>query len=82
MQEIVESKMGSFNTLDANFTKLFKLKKQSKLFIEWSFGLKNIFDVQSVATTGISGGVHSGSTNSLPVGWGRSIFSSLKFRFN
>ena len=80
--EIVESKMSGFNTLDANITKLFKLKKQSKLFIEWSFGLKNIFDVQSVATTGISGGVHSGSTNSLPVGWGRSIFSSLKFRFN
>ena len=80
--EIVESRMGSFNTLDANITKLFKNKKQNKLFIEWSFGLKNIFDVQSVATTGISGGVHSGSTNSLPVGWGRSIFSSLKFRFN
>ena len=80
--EIVESKMGSFSTLDANITKLFDIQKDHKLFVEWSFGLKNILDIQTVSTTGISGGVHSGSTSSLPVGWGRTIFSSLKFRFN
>ena len=74
--------MGSFSTLDANITKLFNIQKDHKLFVEWSFGLKNILDVQTVATTGISGGVHSASTSSLPIGWGRTIFSSLKFRFN
>ena len=80
--EVMESTMDGFNTLDANITKIFDSKKANKFLIEWSVGFKNIFDVKSVNSTGNSGGVHAESSSSLPVSWGRSIFSSLKIKFN
>ena len=83
-EEITESTMASFNMFDANITKTFNKKDvfADKFVVEWSIGLKNIFDVQSVASTGNSGGVHSVAANSLPVSWGRSVFSSFKIKFN
>ena len=80
--EVLESTMDGFNTLDANITKTFNSESAKKYLIEWSIGFKNIFDVQSVNSSGSSGGVHAESSSSLPVSWGRSIFSSIKIKFN
>jgi len=79
---VMESTMNGFNTLDANITKTFNNESAKKYLIEWSIGFKNIFDVQSVNSTGSSGGVHAESSSSLPVSWGRTIFSSLKIKIN
>jgi outer membrane receptor for ferrienterochelin and colicins len=40
-------------------------------------GIKNVFDVTNISTVN-DGGVHSGSSNSLAVGTGRSLFFNLK----
>jgi len=79
--EIIESTMGSFNTMDANIAKTFN-NIQNKFSIEWIFGLKNLFDVQNVNSSGSSSGVHTQSSNSAPVSWGRSVFSTIKIKFN
>lgn len=42
-------------------------------------GGRNLFDVQNLGSTG-TGGVHSGG-GAVPMAWGRSLFSSLKWTF-
>ena len=74
--EILESIIDDYHHLDFNITKGFKEKK-----IFWTIGAKNIFNVQSVNTTS-SSGVHSSNLNSIPISWGRSFFTSLKFKLN
>jgi outer membrane receptor for ferrienterochelin and colicins len=74
--EILESIIDDYHHLDFNLTRDFK---QEKIF--WTIGAKNLFDVQSVNTTS-SSGVHSTNVNSKPVNWGRSFFTSLKFKLN
>ena len=44
-------------------------------------GVKNIFDVNNVRTTGSSGGVHSSSGSSRPVRWGRTFFMDVSYNF-
>ena len=74
--EILESIIDDYHHLDFNLTRDFKQKK-----IFWTIGAKNLFDVQSVNTTS-SSGVHSTNVNSKPINWGRSFFTSLKFKLN
>jgi outer membrane receptor for ferrienterochelin and colicins len=57
-------------------------KKFWKERIVWSVGAKNLLNVQQVNSNASSGGVHSSSSTSVPVAWGRSVFTSLSFRFN
>lgn len=44
-------------------------------------GAKNLFNITTVESGGVGGGVHSGGSASQPVGWGRSYFVKLGFRF-
>ncbi|MCF8309604.1 MAG: TonB-dependent receptor [Bacteroidales bacterium] len=44
-------------------------------------GVKNIFDVNNIRTTGTSGGVHSESGGSRPVRWGRTFFMDVSYNF-
>ena len=74
--EVLESIIDDYHHLDFNITWGFKEKK-----IFWTIGAKNIFNVQSVNTTS-SSGVHSSNLNSIPISWGRSFFTSLKFKLN
>lgn len=74
--EILESIIDDYHHLDFNITRGFKEKK-----IFWTIGAKNIFNVQSVSTTS-SSGIHSSNLNSIPISWGRSFFTSLKFKLN
>ena len=71
--DISQSIINDYHNFDFNITKNFKNEK-----ILWTIGAKNIFNVQSV-TSNISGGVHSNSSSSIPINWGRSLFTSLKF---
>ena len=68
----------SYHNLDASVGKDFWNKQ-----LALSVGLKNIFDNKEIQGQGLStGGAHgSGSTSSL-VGWGRTVFVSLKFNFS
>ncbi len=47
--------------------------------INWTFGVKNLLDVQNIATANSSGGIHSSGGSSVPVAWGRSFFTSIRF---
>ncbi|MCF8232589.1 MAG: TonB-dependent receptor [Bacteroidales bacterium] len=44
-------------------------------------GVKNIFDVNNIRTTGTTDGVHSGSGSSRPVRWGRTFFMDVSYNF-
>lgn len=57
-------------------------KKFWKDRIVWSVGAKNLLNVQQVNSNASGGGAHSAGGSSVPVAWGRSVFTSLSFRFN
>jgi outer membrane receptor for ferrienterochelin and colicins len=61
-----------FSLLDASFNKRFWSGR-----IWLNGGVRNIFDVQRVGLIGGGGGVHSGGSDGLAVGVGRSFFLSL-----
>ncbi len=54
-------------------------KKLYKNKIELSLGCKNMLDVQNINVIGVSSGIHQGSSNSTSIGYGRSIFTSIKY---
>ena len=64
-----------FHTLDVTYTKDFKKKGTSI-----SIGGKNLLNVQNIGVSGgaSSGAAHSESSNFIAMGWGRSLFTSLK----
>ena len=72
---VTESILESFSMLDANVSKSF-----SDNSIQWTIGFKNLLDVQSLANAGPSG-VHSSASGQVPMSWGRSFFTALKFKF-
>ena len=74
-EEIIESEVGSYQLFDLIMRKTFLSGK-----INFSFGLKNIFDVQDISSFSAAG-VHSSSSNSQSVAYGRTFFTSLNFKF-
>ena len=74
--------LDSYNTLDINMSRWFW-----KRMINVQIGAKNLFDVTNITTRAAgggsgSGGVHTGGTGSQPVGWGRTFFIRVQFKFN
>lgn len=65
-----------YHTLDLTITKNFDQKG-----VSWSFGGKNLMNVQNVGvTSGASGGgAHSSVGNAIAMNWGRSIFMSINY---
>ncbi|WP_088656164.1 TonB-dependent receptor [Geofilum rhodophaeum] len=49
-------------------------------FLNWQFGVKNLFDVTSIRNTSMLSGGHS-SSGPMPLGFGRSWFTGLYFNF-
>ncbi len=74
--DVSESFLASYSMLDANISKSFNEKS-----IQLTLGVKNILNVQSVNNAGPSG-VHSTGAGQVPMSWGRSIFTSIKYNFN
>ena len=73
-QEIIESEVGSYQLFDLIARKTFLSGK-----INFSIGLKNIFDIQNISSFSAAG-VHSTSSNSQSVAYGRTFFTSLNFK--
>ncbi len=68
--------MDPYSSLDVSLNKSF-FKKNLML----SFGGKNLFNVTSIPKSGAGLGAHSGSDSSSPVGWGRTFFIGLSYKF-
>ena len=72
-EQIIESEIESYQILDISLRKLFLSGK-----VSFSFGIKNLFDVQDITSFSVSG-THSSSSNSQSIAYGRTFFSALKF---
>lgn len=68
--------VADYHLLDVTVSKKFWKER-----IVWSVGAKNLLNVQQVNSNASSGGAHSGTASSVPVAWGRSVFTSVSFRF-
>jgi outer membrane receptor for ferrienterochelin and colicins len=66
-----------YNTMDFTASKGFWNSR-----IRLSAGVKNIFNVTTIPSTGGTGGAHSGGDGGTNVGWGRTLFLKLSFQFN
>lgn len=66
--------IGAYNLLDITLARSFWKNR-----ITLMMGVKNVTDVVNVETAGNAGGAHSIGASSVPVGWGRSYFASLRF---
>lgn len=76
-EDLTEYKISDYHNMDFNISKYFFDKK-----VDISFGIKNLFDVTNIQTTGQNvGGVHSGSSSSLPMNWGRTYFLRLTYNY-
>ncbi len=77
--EIVETQVADYQTLDLSVTKHL-LKNRSHLTI----GCKNLFDIQDITTSGAigSGSAHTSNIGSVTVNWGRTLFTSLKINLD
>ncbi|OGU56365.1 MAG: hypothetical protein A2X64_11000 [Ignavibacteria bacterium GWF2_33_9] len=76
--EIVLYTMSDYSIMDLSLTwSLFDNK------LQWQIGAKNLFDVKTI-TQSVStyAGTHISGASILPVGWGRTIFSTLKINFD
>lgn len=70
-----EMNIDSYHLLDISLAKSF-FDNQLNITI----GAKNLIDVTNVLNSGASGGgAHNSGTGSMPVAWGRTFFTSLKF---
>ena len=47
--------------------------------VYWTIGIKNLLDVQNISTAGTAGSIHNNVNNIVPISWGRSFFTSVKF---
>ena len=72
-----EGYIDSYHTLNVSTTKDF-FKKRLTLTI----GGKNLFNYTSIYATVVSTGAHTSGGNSIPVGWGRTFFVKLTYKFN
>jgi len=74
--EIVEGYLGAYNTMDISAMKPFLNRS-----LNVTVGVKNLFDVTYIPSTGSSGEAHSGGSSAYPAGWGRTFFLSLSYKF-
>lgn len=75
--EVTLREVADYHLLDITVSKKFWKDR-----IVWSVGAKNLLNVQQVESGGGGGGVHSSGAGTVPVAWGRSVFTSLAFRFS
>ncbi len=72
--KLSEFTIDSYNMMDASLSREFLDKK-----LNLQLGVRNLFDVRNVNNGGgASGGVHSSGSNFMTVGYGRTLFTSLK----
>ena len=67
----------AYSLLDVSLSKNFWKNR-----IQLTVGGKNLAGVENVRTEGVTVLGHTGNTNSVPVGWGRTFFTSLVLHFS
>ncbi|MBK6963243.1 MAG: TonB-dependent receptor [Bacteroidales bacterium] len=72
--ELAEGYMDAYHNMDLTVLKTFMQKRLSV-----NAGIRNLFDVTNVTSSGSTGGVHSGEGSNVPVAWGRTFFLKLSF---
>jgi outer membrane receptor for ferrienterochelin and colicins len=73
---VFEGYVSAYNSMDFTMQKSFF---KNRLTI--GTGVKNIFDNTTIPAVG-EGGVHTGGSNSTPIGWGRTVFLQAAVNFN
>ncbi len=68
---IIQTSLAYYHTMDATISK--KILK----YFDLTIGCKNLFNVKNLSSTAITGGVHSSSSNSVPLSTGRNYFIKL-----
>ena len=69
---LVENTNDSYHSLDASINKDF-----TKYGMQLSLGVKNLFNVTSISRLVSNSSMHSSTSNSLNVGYGRSFFATI-----
>jgi outer membrane receptor for ferrienterochelin and colicins len=69
---VSESRIAAYDLLDFNLNRRFATER-----VHIGVGVKNIFNVTSIAVSGSSGGTHNLSTGTAPISWGRTFFINL-----
>lgn len=72
---LLETEISGYQMLDATITKPLWNNR-----IVLTFGGKNLLNVKNINTTASSGGVHQSGAGSMPVAWGRTLFTSLQIK--
>ncbi|WNJ20544.1 TonB-dependent receptor [Pontibacter sp. G13] len=75
--EVEITEAADYHMLDVTCTKPFWGNR-----ITWTFGGKNLLDVQNITSNAPSGGAHSGGGGSIPVSWGRTLFTQLSLQIS
>jgi len=75
--QVKEGYVDEYHTLDVTIKRNF-----FKDMIQLTLGGKNLFDNKNIISLGNTGGVHSTSDGTVPVGWGRTWFAGLTCYFN
>lgn len=77
-EDLTKLVIESYQNLDLNLSKYLFDKK-----LKISLGIKNLFDVTNVLSTGSAGGsIHDSNSGSLPMNWGRTYFIDLNYNYN
>ncbi|AOW20185.1 TonB-dependent receptor plug domain-containing protein [Urechidicola croceus] len=74
---LVRGKQNGYSWLDASIKKSFLNKA-----LQTTFGVRNILNVNTVNTTATEGGAHSGPPSAIQLGYGRSYFIKVLYKFN
>lgn len=74
---LARGKQDQFTWLDATVRKSFAKDK-----LEVTLGARNLTDIKSINTTATQGGAHNGPATSLLMGYGRSYFVKILYKFN
>jgi outer membrane receptor for ferrienterochelin and colicins len=75
-KNIIEGYISGYHNLDFTISK--SLFRKSMVI---SAGGKNLFGNTNILASQTGGEAHSGGSGSSPVGWGRTIFISLSYKF-
>ncbi|GLB53368.1 TonB-dependent receptor [Neptunitalea chrysea] len=74
---VIKGKQSEFTWVDATVKKSFYDNK-----LEATLGARNLLDITSVRTTAVEGAAHSDPASSQLLGYGRSYFIKLLYKFN
>ncbi len=76
---------GSFETQKINPFSWLDMSARTKFYrkkIEATIGVRNLLDVTNISTNSVNSGAHSGNTNNISLGYGRSYFLKIGYNIN